>query len=72
MWKASQSMMKRAALSAESTSSAPPSTMGWLATMPTGRPPRRAKQVIRFFAQPGLISKKWPRSTMAAMTFFMS
>ena len=36
MPKASHSHTKRAALSAEFTSSAPPSTIGWLATMPTG------------------------------------
>ena len=36
MLNASQSMMKRAALSAASMSSTPPSTIGWLATTPTG------------------------------------
>jgi hypothetical protein len=72
MWKASQRVMNRAALSAASTSSAPPSAMGWLATTPTGRPPSRASAVTRFRAQAGLISKKWPWSTTAAMTFFTS
>ena len=33
---ASHSHVKRAALSAEFTSRAPPSTIGWLARMPTG------------------------------------
>src|SRR3989338_9048225 len=47
--KASHSMMKRAALSAESTSRAPPSTIGWLATIPTGAPPsRRPVGVVRW------------------------
>ena len=72
MLKASQSMMKRAALSAELMSSAPPSTMGWFARIPTDRPPIRASPTIRFLAQPGLISKKLPPSTMWWMTFFMS
>ena len=40
---ASQHQMKRAALSAESTNSAPPLCTGLLATMPTGRPSSRPK-----------------------------
>ena len=40
--KALQVRMKRAALSAESTNSTPPLTLGWLATIPTTRPSRRA------------------------------
>ena len=46
MLKASQRLMKRAALSAESLSRIPASCLGWLATIPTGWPPKRAKQVI--------------------------
>ena len=42
MLNASHSEMKRAALSAESTKIAPLRTLGWLATMPTTRPSRRA------------------------------
>ena len=39
-----QRFTKRAALSAESLSRMPPSCLGWLATIPTGRPPMRAKR----------------------------
>src|SRR2546428_354713 len=60
--KASHSMMKRAALSAESMSRAPPSTIGWLAITPTGWPLSRARAVTMFLAQPGLISKSRPWS----------
>ena len=42
MLNALQVQMKRAALSAESTNSTPPSWRGWLATTPTTRPSRRA------------------------------
>src|SRR4051794_9865694 len=38
-----QRLTKRAALSAESLSRIPPSWRGWLATMPAGRPPKRAR-----------------------------
>src|SRR2546430_8483331 len=38
--------MNRAALSAESAKRTPPFTFGWLATIPTGRPPRRAKPTM--------------------------
>ena len=54
---ASQSLMKRAALSAESFSRMPPRCFGWLATMPTGRPPMRARQVMSVRANRGLMSK---------------
>ena len=46
MLKALQSQMKRAALSEESTISTPPLTLGWLATMPTARPPMRARPTM--------------------------
>ncbi len=42
MLKALQVQMKRAALSAESEKSTPPLCLGWLATMPTAWPSRRA------------------------------
>jgi arginase family enzyme len=43
-------LTKRAALSAESLSRIPPSCFGWFATIPQGRPPKRAKQVMFVFA----------------------
>ena len=52
-----QRLMKRAALSEESLSRIPPSCLGWLATIPAGRPPNRARQVISVFANCGLMSK---------------
>ena len=55
--KALQRFTKRAALSDESLSRMPPSCRGWLATMPAGRPPKRAKQVTIVLAHCGLRSK---------------
>ena len=49
--------MNRAALSAESLSRIPPSCLGWLATIPAGRPPKRARQVMIVLANCGLRSK---------------
>ena len=72
MLKASQRLMKRAALSAESFSRMPPSCFGWLATMPTGWPPKRARQVMIVFANFGLMSKISPSSTISRMTSYMS
>ena len=63
--------MKRAALSAESTNSTPPFHFGWLATMPTARPSRRAKPVTSSRANSFLSSKKLPSSTSASMTSWM-
>src|SRR6266436_1018722 len=63
MLKALQSQMKRAPLSEESTMRTPPLTLGWLATMPTARPPRRANPVMISWAKSRLISKKEPAST---------
>ena len=68
---ASHSQMKRAALSAESTNSTPPFHFGWLATMPTARPSRRAKPVTSSRANSFLSSKKLPSSTSASMTSWM-
>ncbi len=64
--------MKRAALSAESLSRIPPSCRGWLATIPTGRPPKRARQVMIVFAHWGLRSKYSPSSTIRRITSYMS
>ena len=57
MLKASQRLTKRAALSAESFSRMPPSCFGWLATIPQGWPPKRARQVMIVRANFGLMSK---------------
>ena len=65
MLKASQRLMKRAALSAESLSRIPASCLGWLATIPTGWPPKRAKQVISVLANFGLMSNHSPSSTIS-------
>ena len=72
MLNASQRLMKRAALSAESFSRMPPSCFGWFATIPTGRPPKRAKQVMIVFANFGLMSKQSPSSTIRSITSYMS
>ena len=64
--------MKRAALSAESFSRMPPRCLGWLATMPTGRPPMRASAVMIVRAQRGLMSNHSPSSTMRRITSYMS
>ena len=69
---ASQSQMKRAALSAESTNSTPPRCIGLLATIPTRRPSRRANPMISSLANSGLISKNEPSSTSASITLCMS
>ena len=68
MLKASHMVMKRAALSAESTKIAPLRTCGWLATMPTTCPSRRASPVTISCAQRALISKNEPASTSPSMT----
>jgi hypothetical protein len=72
MLKASQRLMKRAALSAESFSRMPPSCFGWLATIPVGCPPKRARQVMIVFANFGLMSKISPSSTISWITSYMS
>src|SRR4030095_15154499 len=64
--------MKRAALSDESTISTPPLTFGWLATMPTGRPPRRAKPTMISCANSRLISNHEPASISRSMTSYIS
>ena len=72
MLNASQRLTKRAALSAESFSRMPPSCFGWLATIPTGCPPKRARQVMIVFANLGLMSKYSPSSTISRISSYMS
>ena len=67
-----QRFTNRATLSAESLSRMPPSCLGCEATMPAGRPPKRAKHVMTVFAQFGLRSKYSPSSTIRRMTSYMS
>ena len=67
-----QRLTKRAALSAESLSRMPPSCLGWLATMPAGRPPKRAKPVMIVLANCGFMSKNSPSSTIRRITSYMS
>ena len=69
---ASQRLMKRAALSAESFSRMPPSCFGCDATIPIGRPPIRAKHVMIVFANCGFMSKYSPSSTIRRMISYMS
>src|SRR5258705_11783232 len=64
--------MKRAALSAESTMSTPPFTFGWLATMPIGRPARRANPTMISWAKRRLISNHEPASMTRSITSYMS
>ena len=66
--KASQSVMKRVALSALSTKSTPPFTRGWLARMPTGFPSSRAKPVMISRAKSFFTSRKLPSSTSPSMS----
>ena len=69
---ASHHQMNRAALSAESTNSAPPSCIGLLATTPTGRPSSSPKPTISSGAKSGFTSKKLSASTTASMRSCMS
>src|SRR5204863_10012247 len=64
--------MNRAALSEESTKRTPPFTFGWLATIPTARPPRRAKPTMISRAKRRLISSHDPALTTRPMTSYMS
>ena len=50
MLNASQKRTNRAPLTDASMSSVPARCAGWLATMPTGRPPSRAKPTMMFCA----------------------
>ena len=53
MLNASQKRTKRAALRLELQSSTPASCLGWLATIPTLSPLKRAKPTMMFFAKLG-------------------
>ena len=64
--KQSQVRTNRAALVDASMSSAPASTAGCWATIPTLRPPRWANPTMMFCAQPGWISRNSPSSTIAS------
>ena len=70
--KASQKRTKRAAFSDASMSSTPAICAGWLPTMPTGFPPRRAKPMTMFIAKCSCTSKKSPSSTIRPTTSRMS
>src|SRR5262249_58587520 len=72
MLKASHSQMNRAALSAESTKSTPPLYFGWLATMPTGRPAMRPRQVMTSWAKSFFTSNNEPASTSSLIRANMS
>ena len=69
---ASHSQMKRAALSALSTKSTPPLCLGWLATIPTGFPSRRAKAVITSGAKSFFSSKSESASISSRRSANMS
>ncbi len=75
---ASQSPMKRAALSAESTNSTPPFTFDWLASTPTGRPSMRANPVrispahSRFSSHQELASTRRSRTSRTSKGLFSS
>ena len=71
-WKQSQKRTKRAALRLESMSRHPASTAGWLATMPTGAPPKRANPVTTLRAKSGWSSKNSPSSTTRETSSWMS
>ena len=62
MLNASQNRTKRAPLTDASMSSVPARCAGWLATMPTGRPPSRAKPTMMFRAKCACTSRKSPSS----------
>jgi len=72
MLKALQSQMNRAALSEESTKRTPPLTLGWLATMPTARPPSRARPTMTSGAKSRFSSNHEPASITRSITSYMS
>jgi hypothetical protein len=71
MLNASQKRMKREPLSDASTSIAPASQPGWLATKPTVAPSMRPKPTTMLRANRGFTSRKSPASTSRLMTFVM-
>ena len=70
--KASQPQMKRAALSDESTKSAPPLCTELLATIPIGRPSSSPNPTITSGANNGFTSKKLSASTSPSRSSCMS
>ena len=68
MLKASQKRTKRAPFTEASMSRQPARTAGWLATMPTLRPPKRAKPTTMLGAKCACTSRKRPSSTTASMS----
>src|ERR1700742_4098381 len=72
MLNASQSQMKRAHLSAESTNSTPPRTAELVATAPIGRPSIRPNPTTTSGAKSGLISKNESASSSPSSIPWMS
>ena len=72
MLNASQVRTNRAAFSLDSISRTPANAMGWLPTIPTVMPSRRAKPHVMLVAQCWKYSKYSSLSTTSRMTFFMS
>ena len=72
MLNASQKRTKRAAFTEALMSSTPASTVGCCATIPTLRPPRRAKPTMMFCAYCACTSRKSPSSTTERITRCMS
>ena len=66
--KASQKATKRAPLREAVMSSVPARAWGWLATIPTARPPTAAKAVTRLGPQSAWGSSSSPSSTTADTT----
>ena len=72
MLKASQKRTKRAALREALQSSTPARNFGWLATIPTDCPLKRAKPIMIFLAKSRWISRNSPLSTIAPITSYIS
>src|SRR5438093_1228348 len=70
--KQSQKRTKRAAFTEAAMSRQPARCAGWLATMPTGRPPSRPKPTTMFGANVACTSKKYRSSSTARTISFMS
>ena len=70
--KASQKRTKRPPLRDASMSSTPARCDGWFATMPTERPPKRAKPTTMFLPKSGCTSRKLPSSTTSLISSLMS
>ena len=72
MLKQSQKRTKRAPLTEALMSRQPARCAGWLATMPTGRPPSRPKPMTRFGAKSAWTSKKYRSSSTGRTMSLMS